>query len=102
MRKKHKHRPARPDKGESEAVEMFAALKEIQRDERAARRSDNTESLLALEGLGFQVQPLTEYHFRINGVLDLFPTNRRFHNLRTGQRGSYNDVKAFVKKTLAQ
>lgn len=47
------------------------------------------------------------YHFRVNDMLDLFPTNYRFHNLRTGKRGSYppspkEKLIAFIDAQLAQ
>ena len=44
---------------------------------------------------GFSVQRLTEYHYRIESVLDLYPTRGRFHHLKTGEKGSYNNRNLF-------
>jgi hypothetical protein len=56
---------------------------------RAARLPGRQGEILALRETGHSVVRLTEYHFRIDGALDLYPTRRRFHDLRTGKRGTY-------------
>lgn len=35
------------------------------------------------------VEKLTDYHYRIDKKIDLFPVNRRYHVLKTDQRGEY-------------
>ena len=32
------------------------------------------------------------YQLRIGGVIDIYPVNKRWHYLKTGQRGSYDDI----------
>lgn len=37
----------------------------------------------------FDVSKLTDFQFRVNGRIDLYPMNLRFHNLATDERGFY-------------
>lgn len=59
-----------------------------QQERRAARLPVQTEAILALRGKGFDVRQITDYQFRIDGALDLYPIHRRFHDLRTQRRGT--------------
>lgn len=46
----------------------------------------------------FKVKKLTDYQFRINGLIDLYPTNRRFFHLKKKTRGNYPDtLKELIK-----
>lgn len=47
--------------------------------------------------MGYQVHQFTAYHMRINGELDLYPINQRFHIISTGERGDYENPIAFVQ-----
>lgn len=49
-----------------------------------------------LEPYGLQIKKITEWQYRINGVLDLYPVNRRFHDLKKNRRGDYNDFVSFT------
>ena len=96
----------------------FAALREHNREQRAKRRESGTADIEALAELPdpsgdpdatrYSVEDLNNgYHFRIDGDLDLFPTNYRFHNLVTGERGSYTSrpqskLIEFVDQQLAK
>lgn len=40
-----------------------------------------------LTARGYIVKKLSDYQFRINGVLDLYPVNMRYHNIKTQERG---------------
>lgn len=51
---------------------------------------------------GFEVREFTEYQFRINGFLDVYPVNRRWHDIKKNQRGGYADIFAFVDKYIGQ
>lgn len=70
--------------------------------QKTIRRNDNLPEILHLRKSGYKVEPLTGYQFRINSRLDVFPTNQRFHNIKTGKRGSYNSGKLIdtVKEQL--
>ena len=61
-----------------------------------------TKELKDLKKAGYQVDELTPYQFRIDMVLDLYPKRRRFHNIRTQERGTYpENLKEFVAKQVA-
>jgi hypothetical protein len=54
------------------------------------------EKLDILAAYDYRVQSLTQYQYRINGVIDIYPVNKRWHDLRSGQRGNYNDLVNFI------
>lgn len=41
---------------------------------------------------GLTVQKLTDYQYRINSRLDIYPRNKRYHDIKTNKRGSYVGV----------
>ncbi len=57
------------------------------------------KSFLEWKDGGFikDVQCLGAGHYRINGVLDIYPRHKKFHSLPTGKRGPYYDLENFVK-----
>lgn len=84
----------------SELGDYFKDLRDHRRDQRDARRSAEWEVFQRIATAGYVVVKMTEYHYRINGRLDLYPTNRRFHDLKDGERGSYRDALLIVKGIL--
>jgi hypothetical protein len=72
--------------------------------EQQARRAKwlpiRTEEILHLKVQGYEVEQKTEYHFRINGVLDLWPIHNRWHDLRTNKRGGAKDLAVWVKARI--
>jgi len=66
---------------------------------RSAERLRNTGEILEFcWDSRLSVQELTPYQFRVAGWLDLYPTNQRYHNLRTNRRGWYEDLAALWRK----
>jgi hypothetical protein len=59
-----------------------------------------SEKLEVLVAYDYQVQMLTQYQYRINGVLDIYPVNKRWHDLRSGERGTYSEMIKFVQSKL--
>lgn len=51
-----------------------------------------------LRALGHEIEEKTDYHFRVNGTLDVYPVNRRYHDIKKNERGGYRDVINFVQK----
>lgn len=74
----------------SEAWREYGAEK---RRKRQVRRAQGTEAILKLEKLGFAVKAISDYHFRIDGVLDLYPTNGKWHHVSTGRRGRFKSAR---------
>ncbi len=48
---------------------------------------NRVKKILALQQKGRIVKKVSDYQFRIDGILDLFPVNMRFHNIKTNERG---------------
>lgn len=84
----------------NEVTEMWREHRRDLQERRATRRATRTDDIMALRDRGFTVRALTPYHFRINNVLDLYPTCNRFHNLLTQKRGSYQTVEKIVASQL--
>jgi hypothetical protein len=84
----------------------MTALKKHKSQKRANSRRKGIADLSALAD--YSVMPFNEgTQFRVNGVLDLYPTNRRFHNLRTNERGDYRsdspaELVAFVELQIGK
>lgn len=66
------------------------------RADRLPVRQQDIESLAP----EYEVRKLTEWHYRVNGMLDLYPIHRRFHNLKTQKRGQYTVALEIVKKQI--
>lgn len=82
----------------NEESEIWRAHRQAGRERAKERRSEGAARILALADEGHSVQRLTDCHYRIDGVLDLYPTNGKWHNLKTGARGRYRDVDALVQR----
>lgn len=76
--------------GDSEASEMWKEYRLAQKERRKARLPKNTDEILALRDIGYKVEQKTDFHFRINGILDLFPIHKRWHNIKTNKRGNWS------------
>lgn len=82
---------------ENEVTEMWRQVR-ADRSERNSRRCQiGRVDIDALSASGYQVEALTETQFRVGGVLDLYPTHRRFHHIPTGRRGRYDSVLGIVE-----
>lgn len=56
--------------------------------------------LTALQKLGLQIVKISPWHFRLGGVLDIFWTRQRYHDIKQNTRGDYNDLVSFAKEYL--
>lgn len=69
-----------------------------QQERRAKRLPIRTDAILHLRAQGYTVQQLTEYQFRVNGRIDLYPIHNRWHDLKTQERGGAKDLATFIKE----
>lgn len=81
----------------NEETEFWKAYHEEQQERRDKRRSARSLEISQLQQDGFKVQRITPYQFRVNGRLDLYPVNNRFHDIKTGRRGRAGDLAAFAR-----
>ena len=75
----------------------YREAQQKRRAERLPIRQKEIESLSPRH----EVKKLTEYQYRINGILDLYPIHKNFHNIKTNKRGKYNSVEEIIKKQLS-
>lgn len=47
-----------------------------------------------------EMEWLTPYQCRIEGILDIYPTGRKFHNLITGERGMFIDSNKCIDEQI--
>jgi hypothetical protein len=84
----------------SEAIETFRAIKSFYRKDRAQRRFEQIPDLLNLADQGFDIRVVNEdgYQFRVNGRLDIYPTNKRWHDIKENKRGGYESLTEFIPR----
>ena len=71
-----------------------------QQERRRKRLPIRVAELMELKKAGFTIEQKTPYQFRVNGVLDIYPIHNRYHDLQTGERGGFRDVRDFVVQFL--
>lgn len=74
--------------------ESYRGQQQVRRKNRLGPRS---EAILALKVQGYMVEQKTEYHFRINNRLDVWPIHNRWHDLKTNQRGGCANLATWIK-----
>lgn len=67
---------------------------------RERRRNQFHAAKRDLRRLGFDVREITAFQFRVNETLDIYPSNRRYHDIRKNQRGDIRGISFgdFIKK----
>lgn len=75
----------------SDLGDSFRQQKKEQQERRALRLPNRVDEIMTLK----KVVKLSEYQFRVDGWIDLYPIHRRFHHLGKNKRGDY-----FIKDGL--
>lgn len=78
-------------------AEDYRERREAQQERRRNRLPERQREIEALAPQ-HQVEKLTPYQYRIDGVIDLYPIHRRWHWLETNKRGSYRSISEIIKK----
>lgn len=73
--------------------------REAQQKRRAERLPVRQEEIEAVKDK-YNVVKLTSWQYRINGMLDLFPIHKRFHNIKNNKRGNYKTVLEIINQQL--
>lgn len=81
-------------------TETWKQHKREQQIRRAERLPERTDAILHLKVAGYDVEQKTEFHFRINGAIDLYPIHNRWHDLRSNKRGGAQDLATWLKGHL--
>lgn len=80
--------------------EDWREYRRAQQQRRQERHGPRRADILALRGKGFDVVALTDFQFRVDGALDLYPIHRRYHHLPTKQRGDYKNAMEVAVRLL--
>jgi hypothetical protein len=67
--------------------ETFREWKEAKRIKRNKRVEGRRRELAKLESIGYTVQEFPNFHFKVNGYLNIWPSRNRFHDEATGDHG---------------
>lgn len=82
-------------------TEDWRDIHKDRQERRAERRDGNSLAIMNLCLHGFDVRKLTEYCFRVDDKIDLYPTGQRYHVLQGNRRGRYDgNVLTFVQSRL--
>lgn len=86
----------------SDMGEFHRQYKDAQQERRKNRLPIRTEEILNLSSHGYIVEKKTDYQYRINGIIDLFPIHALFHHIKRNKRGKYNpkELLNFIKQNL--
>ena len=69
-----------------------------QAEQSAKKQRDFWNDMEARVRKNYNLRILTPYQWRINEVLDLYITNRKYHDLKRNKRGGYLDMHKFLAK----
>lgn len=86
----------------SDIREYFKHDREVRQKRKAAQRPQRIQEILDLEKKGYKVKEMTPYQFRINGQVDIYPTNAKYHIFKGNYRGHYKvgELEDFIETTL--
>lgn len=84
----------------NEETEFWKSIRKDQQERRAARLPGRQQEILDLSAHGFSVKQLTEWQFRVDGKIDLYPIHRRYHVLKGGRRGTYRNLLVFLRSVI--
>ena len=87
----------KPRTEENEVTEMWRGLRHAQQERRAARLPGRQTEIAALSP-EFAIRKLTDYQFRVNERVDVYPVHRRYHVLDSGRRGTYRNLRSFLRE----
>lgn len=80
--------------------EDFKEMREAQQERRKARLAIRCIEILSLYEHGYDVEKITDYQYRINGIYDLYPIHNRWHHLKSGKRGGAKNLAEFIRLNL--
>lgn len=78
------------------AVGDWKTMREIDLERKARKRATETDTLLTLRNDGFIIHAFTLYHYRVNDVIDIYPTSKKYYDRVSKKWGRYRDIIDFV------
>lgn len=85
-----------------EETEKWEQHRSDMRQMREKRRYQLLQVIPELRAKGVSVVEITPYQFRFDGKIDIYPSNKRYHDLRNNHRGDLRgiDIKGFLLHRL--
>ena len=80
-------------------MKRYTYKEQQRRDNRLRSSGETFEILVAMD---YRVEQLSEYHFRVNGKLDIWPSSRKYYDIKLGRKGEYVKLKDFVVEYFKQ
>jgi len=84
---------------ESEIQAHNDRMREREREAKQ-KQSDFMGSLYKKLSEIYKVKKMTETQWRIDGKIDIYPVNKRYHILKGNRRGGYYDLLGFIKTVI--
>lgn len=78
----------------------WTQYREDQKERRQTRLPIRQQEIEELAELGYSIEKKTEYQYRVNGVIDLYPIHNRWHNIKTGKRGGAKNLRQFILNSI--
>lgn len=67
------------------------------KQQRQRNLTSGEEALEILVAEDFKVEQFSEYHFRINNRLDVWPSSKKSYDIKSGEKQGYTDLLRFVR-----
>lgn len=76
------------------------ASSEAKKIYRARKLKEGEDALERLVARDIRVVQLSEYHFRINGRLDVWPSSGKYYDIKNGAKGTCSKLFPFVMEYI--
>jgi hypothetical protein len=75
-------------------------MTKTKRHRNSLQRDKGTDSILGLQEHGYKLTRLSPFQWRVNDRLDLFPTNRKYHDTFNNERGDWQGALDICRRIL--
>jgi hypothetical protein len=83
----------------NETTEFWRDYRHEMQERRAKRLPGQQKEIEDLQP-EFDVRMITEYQFRVNESVDLYPVRRRYHVLANGRRGRFKNPRGLLRDLI--
>jgi len=81
--------------------EFWRDIKSSRDEYKQKNMEEFEEALKLLQGTEKTITKLSDYQYRFNNCLDIYPTNKKYHDLIKNKRGKIRgDIINFIKQWL--
>ena len=75
----------------------------LHKNQKAINAQHIIEILSKMKANGIMVIPMNPpYQYRISGILEVYPTNSKFHHIKLNKRGTFLRLEDLVEKYLGK